>query len=347
MNLLSSAYEEYRAKTHDKLENAMLKLFAALMIFFLLVCGAILLYVLFYLMYMPAVTNVKPAFMQYNKICDGDSRTCEVGSKMSSYHTFPKAHLQLAKNQLMMLGQPYVITVKLELPESPHNQELGMFMICVDMKDRENSLKANSCRSSMLRYRSPWLQKLKTFFLMPFFLMGWDEEKQVLDIEMFTNYVDTLSPVTDIYVEIQSKIVEFYSVTLQISAHFSGLRYLMFNFPFISALVGIGLNLMFLMFITFVIWYHYNYEMEWVDETRKKFVEKSTLNLIHSMDGRDDENVRKGSSSISTTDENVSIIDQHSDNDKFELDDDLLLFDKNTGGGVCEDGDGKELKTEE
>lgn len=290
-------------------------------------------------MYMPAVTNVKPAYMQYNKICDADSKTCELGGTMSSYHTFPQAHLQLTRKQLMMMGQPYIITVKLELPESPRNQELGMFMICIDMKDKESALKAHSCRSAMLRYRSPWLQKLKTIFLMPFFIMGWDEEKQVLDIEMFTNYVDSRSPVTDIYVEIQSKVVEFYSVTVQIAAHFTGLRYLMFNFPVISALVGIGMNLSFLMFITFVIWYHYNYEMEWVEETRKKYgkkIDKSSLNAQYH-----DANDRKGSSSISTTDENVSILDQSED--KFELEDDVMLFDRDNGS----DSDRRELKTEE
>lgn len=356
-NLLSSAYDEYRAKTQDKLEstqNAILKLFAAMMIFFLLFCGAILLYILFYLMYMPAVTNVKPAYMQYNKICDADSRTCERGGSMSSYHTFPQAHLQLTKKQLMMVGQPYIITVKLELPETPRNQDLGMFMICIDMKDKESALKAHSCRSTMLRYRSPWLQKLKTFLLIPFYLTGWDEESQVLDIEMFTNYIDNRNSVTDIYVEIQSKIVEFYSVTVQISAHFTGLRYLIFNFPVVSAIVGIAVNLITLMFITFVIWYHYNYEMEWVEDARRKYVgDKSSLNVRKIYNDDEIENnemmERKGSSSISTTDENVSIIDNS--DDKFEIEDDLLLFDKDSEirhrGGVGAVGGERDLKTEE
>lgn len=239
------------------------------MIFFLLVCGAVLLYILFYLMYMPTVTNVKPVYMQYNKICDTDTKTCELGGSLPSFHSFPQAHLQLTRKQLMMVGQPYVIKIKLEMPETPRNQDLGMFMMCIDMKDKDNALKAHSCRSTMLRYRSPWLRKLKTIFLIPFYIMGWDEETQVLDVEMFSNYIDGRSPVTDVYVEIQSKIVEFYSVTLQISAHFTGLRYIIFNFPIISAVVGITVNLMILMFITFVIWYHYHYELEW-DEVEHK-----------------------------------------------------------------------------
>lgn len=297
------------------------------MIFFLLVCGAILLYVLFYLMYMPTVTNVKPVYMQYNKICDADMKTCELGGSMPSFHSFPQAHLQLTKKQLMMVGQPYVITIKLELPETPRNQDLGMFMMCIDMKDKDNALKAHSCRSTMLRYRSPWLQKLKTILLIPFYIMGWDEEKQVLSVEMFTNYIDTRSPVTDVYVEIQSKIVEFYTVTLQISAHFTGLRYIIFNFPIISAAVGIGVNLIALMFVTFVIWYHYNYEMEWDEFEYKK--------------SKDKFDERKASSSISTTDENVSTLDNSED--KFEIDDDdVMMFEKhNADDGVLRKRDAK------
>ncbi|KAL7031636.1 hypothetical protein ACKWTF_007080 [Chironomus riparius] len=329
--LLIEAFEEYKAKTQYKFEltqNAILKLFAAAAIFILCVFGAILLYVLFYLLYMPTVIQVKPAFMQYNKICDSDTATCDAGSSLSSYHSFPQAHLQLNKKQLMMVGQPYVLTLKLELPETPRNQELGMFMLCMDMKDKDHVLKSHACRSTMLRYRSPWLHKLKTLLLIPFYLIGWDEEKQTLDIEMFTDYVDTTNPVTDIYVEIQSRVVEFYTVSLEICAHFSGLRYIIYHFPIISAAVGITVNLMFLVFIALIIWYHYTYEMEWTDEINYDYKGKHELNskLFDNDNDSDDpmNNKRKVSSSISTTDENVSILDNS--DDKFELEDDLLLF---------------------
>lgn len=323
LKLLTEAFEEYKSKTKDGLEvtqNAILKLLASAAIFVLCVFGAILLYVLFHIFYMPTVIQVKPAFMQYNKICDTDSATCDAGSSMTSYHSFPQAHLQLTKKQQMMTGQPYVLTVKLELPETPRNQELGMFMLCMDMKDKDNILKSHSCRSTMLRYRSPWLHKLKTLFLIPFYLFGWNEETQTLDVEMFSNYVDSTNPVTDIYVEIQSRVVEFYSVTLQIAANFTGLRYIIFNFPIISAAIGIAFNLMVLCFLTLLIWYHYNYEMDWSDEPGFKF----TGTIPKSASFSDGNQGRRESSSISTTDENVSIIDNS--DDKFELEDDLLLF---------------------
>jgi seipin len=321
-NLIVAAYEEYRPKTQEKLEhtqNAVLKLIAAMIVFFLLFCGSVLMYILFYLTYMPTVVQVKPAFMQYNKICDDDARTCDFRSSVSaSMHSFPQAHLKLTRKQQMMMGQPYTILIQLELPETPRNtKDLGMFMICMDMKDKDNILKSNACRSTMLRYRSPWVQTLKTLFLMPLYIFEWNEEKQILNIEMFTNYVDNTNPVSDIYIEIQSKVVEFYSCYIQLIAHFSGLRYLMFNFPIISAFFGIIINLVILLFLTLTIWYHYNYEMEWVDETKRNYLDNTRADYGER---------RKDSSSISATDENISILDQ--DEDKFELEDDILLFDK-------------------
>ena len=42
---------------------------------------------------------------------------------------FPSAYIRLTKrNQLLMMGQPYKFTIKLELPESPVNKKLGTKM---------------------------------------------------------------------------------------------------------------------------------------------------------------------------------------------------------------------------
>lgn len=317
---LTSMYEEYRektSKTFDSSQSVILRIFVIFTIGFLLFCGSVLLYVLFYLLYMPSWTHVKAVNMQYEKICD--EKNCDLQSMISPYHSFPTAHLQLNKNQLMMVGQPYYISVWLDLPETPRNQNLGVFMVCVDMKDKENMLKSHACRSTMLRYKSSWFQMVKTVLYMPLYVAGLSEEKQELDVEMFAKYVDTTNPVTDIYVEIQSKVVEFYGVSIHIIAHFTGIRYIIFHFPIISAFVGIGVNFIVLVVITLLLWCHYDYEMDWVDEARSKITgkpfEKSKLDYS-----------RQGSSSISTVDENLSMMGL-SDSDKLNLDDDDLVFD--------------------
>lgn len=61
---------------------------------------------------------------------------------------------------------------------------------------------------------------------------------------------------TDIYVEVQSRFIELYSATMHIEAHLTGLRYLMFNWPLLSAILGVSSNLFVIAFISSLSWYH-------------------------------------------------------------------------------------------
>lgn len=74
-------------------------------------------------------------------------------------------------------------------------------------------------------------------------------------------------PVTIIFIEIQSRHIEFYSANLMINAHLSGLRYWMFYWPILSAFVGIGTNLFFIMLVCTLSYIHFGIEEENMDET--------------------------------------------------------------------------------
>lgn len=138
-----------------------------------------------------------------------------------------------------MIGQPYRITVSIDMPESEQNLQLGMFMVCAELRDKETKLRSHSCRSSMLHYRSNLARTITTIVMSPLIVFGFKEETQQIPVELFTSYEDDVeNPVTDVFVEIQTKQIQFYSVTLQITAHFSGLRYIMFHWPVLSASIG-------------------------------------------------------------------------------------------------------------
>jgi seipin len=87
-----------------------------------------------------------------------------------------------------MVGQPYRIVVEMEMPESEANQELGMFMVCVEMKDAEYSTVGRSCRSAILRYKSFLHHAITTFAFAPFLLAGSAEEKQLVTVELFPRF---------------------------------------------------------------------------------------------------------------------------------------------------------------
>lgn len=138
-----------------------------------------------------------------------------------------------------MVGQPYRVSVNIDMPESEQNLELGMFMVCAEMRDQTTKLLNHACRSAMLHYRSKLARTITTLVLSPLIVLGVKEETQHIPVELFTSYEDDLTnPVTDVFVEIQTKKIQFYSVKLHITANFTGLRYIMFHWPILSASIG-------------------------------------------------------------------------------------------------------------
>ncbi|XP_026185492.1 seipin isoform X2 [Mastacembelus armatus] len=207
---------------------------------FLLLCLAAFLYGSFYYSYMPKPTFSTPVHYHYRTDCE---------SHISFMCSYPLANVSLTRNKkhVLTFGQAYRISLQLEMPESPSNQELGMFMIKTTCFSQDGSQVASSARSSMLRYRSSLLRTLGTLLFLPAFLFGAAEQKQVVEVELFSDYTDDpYAPSVTAVIEILSNKVQIYSSHLYIHAHFTGIRYLMFTFPVISALVGVSGNFIFL-----------------------------------------------------------------------------------------------------
>lgn len=243
-------YKGYKKKTDDGINSAKELMYkAAIISVFLsaILWISIFMYVVFYYTYMPNVTHVRPVHLQF-KSCDEQVGIC----------SFPSAHVQLTrKSSMLMAAQPYRVKLILEMPESQINKDLGMFMVCAQMRAKGGKLVSSSCRSTMLRYRSRLHELMRTMLLAPLLISSVDEEKQKLQVELFSDFEDDQAlPVTDAYVELQSRFAQIYSCELHIQAHFTGLRYMMFNWPKISALVGISTNLFFVSLIFVLSWYH-------------------------------------------------------------------------------------------
>ncbi|XP_037117023.1 seipin-like [Syngnathus acus] len=210
------------------------------------------LYGSFYYSYMPLVAYSVPVHYYYRTDCD---------SPKSFRCLYPVANVSLMKNNMPVLtfGQAYQMTLQLDMPDSETNQELGMFMIRTTCFSRDGGQVATSARSarqlpsatssrfSMLRYQSNLLRTMSTLLFFPVFLGGVVEQKQVLAVELFSEYTDDpYSPSATAVIEILSSKVQIYSSQLYIHAYFTGVRYLLFNFPVLSAGVGVFSNFIFL-----------------------------------------------------------------------------------------------------
>lgn len=248
---------------------------------------SIFLYIAFYYAYMPSISHVRPIHVQFE--------ACRDGRGLCS---FPTADVRLTKrHQLLMVGQPYKIYIQLEMPESPRNKDLGMFMVCASLRVRSGVEVNKACRSAMLHYRSPLLETLSTITFSPFMVLGQTEEKQSVLVELFSDFEeDQNQPVTDVKVEIQTRFVELYSATMLIHAHLTGLRYLMFHWPILSAAVGISSNLLFILLMFSLSWWHLShYDDSEGDELKYENVhnpdQKNGFEFIGELDDKDSDAV--------------------------------------------------------
>ncbi|XP_016098714.1 seipin-like [Sinocyclocheilus grahami] len=207
----------------------------------LLLWVSIFLYGSFYYSYMPSVSFSTPVHFFYRTDCDAsDSVLC----------SFPMANVSVLKNgrdQVMMSGQAYRISLELEMPESPVNEQLGMFMVKMSCYTTDGTVVQSVSRSTMLHYRSNLLQTMSTLLFSPLLLTGVSEQKQLIEVELFPDFKsDLYQPAVGAVIEIQSRKVQIYSAQLRIHAFFTGIRYLLHNFPVMSAIVGVASNFTFL-----------------------------------------------------------------------------------------------------
>ncbi|GFQ99253.1 seipin [Trichonephila clavata] len=223
--------------------KALLLIFA----FFTVLWFSIASYALLYYLYIPAVAHVKPVHLKYDTSCTKGT-TC----------SFPYDNLTLVEKghyELLAGGQVYSIEIVLDMPESDRNLNQGMFMIRLDMVSQQGEVLKSSRRPAILHYRSPLFKVIYTLFFVPALLAGTLEEKQSLSIPLFEKYVeDCTHPAYFAYVAIEAEIAEVYSCTLRIHAQFTGLRYMMYYWPMLSAVVGIGMNFFMISIMFTFIW---------------------------------------------------------------------------------------------
>uniref|UniRef100_A0A8C4R3A3 Seipin n=1 Tax=Eptatretus burgeri TaxID=7764 RepID=A0A8C4R3A3_EPTBU len=198
------------------------------------------LYGAFYSSYMPAVSFATPVHFIFRSDCESRNELC----------SFPVANVSFlrdGRDKVLFPGTPYSITLDLDLPESLTNQQLGMFIVTMTTYANGGKALLTATKSAMLHYRSWLLQIMETLFFAPLFLTRLVEQKQLMEVLLFSNYQqDAYLPTIGAVIEIQIKRIEIYSAFLRVHAHFTGLRYLLYNYPFLSAVLGISSNFVFL-----------------------------------------------------------------------------------------------------
>lgn len=257
--------------TLSKLKEILTRIAVFITVFMILLWFSAFLYGSFYFAYMPPVSLTKPVNLQF--------KLCEDGIGMCSYPADNITLVREGQTEVFARGESYTIKMETVLPESPINKELGMFMVKLQLFDKSGGTVSSSSRSIMLHYRSELLRIMDTFVFSPLLLSGFVEQKQFLTVEFYNNYIDdSYNPAVGAYIEVQNKKIQIYTATLKIYAHFTGLRYMLFHWPLLSAAIGTTLNMCLLSFIALLSWYQIYYSrgngnsnsVEYEPETKSK-----------------------------------------------------------------------------
>jgi len=141
----------------------------------------------------------------------------------------------------------------LELPESPKNHEIGMFMVSLQVFSMGGGSLINSTRPGILHYKTDFLRTLTTFAYSIPLLLGFWEEKQLLMIPMFERLE---APFSQVKVLLSSPQIQLYNANLYIAVRLYGVRYLCYNYFFTCFFGGTafltGLQFLFILFLLLV-----------------------------------------------------------------------------------------------
>ncbi|XP_006817296.1 seipin-like [Saccoglossus kowalevskii] len=229
------------------------------LVFLLLLWISVFLYGSFYYAYMPTSAHERPVYLQFRECEAAGSIT---GSSIPCSY-YPTANVTLVPpehqgQQLLMKGQSYRVLMDIDMPQSPVNENIGMFMVTISFYTDGGSVVSVSSRPAILPFKSFLLKILDTLFHSPLLVGGFAREKQNLEVELFENFQDNVyKPAIGALVTFETKKIEIYSTTLKLQAHFTGLRYLMFHWPTATAFTSIFTNFMLLATVVMLSWYRW------------------------------------------------------------------------------------------
>ncbi|ELT94670.1 hypothetical protein CAPTEDRAFT_127674 [Capitella teleta] len=231
-------------------------------LFITLLWLAVFMYGSFYYAYIPPISHSKDNYFYFSSDCDPES---------ALLCSFPSANFSLlddGNRETLRRGQVYVVNFEMAVPESDMNQGLGMFMVQLVIYGKHGEVVQTSRRSALISYKSPLLHALETWSFLPALLFGYTKQEQKLSVDLFENYIeDPYKPAFGAYVEIQTRKIQIYRSKISLHARFTGLRYFMYHYPFISTFIGVTVNMFFLIVITLASWYRFGAEVSFEEPT--------------------------------------------------------------------------------
>ncbi|KAH7054139.1 putative adipose-regulatory protein-domain-containing protein [Linnemannia elongata] len=234
--------------TSSALHRKIIKFFIGLIVLLLLVGVSLAAYLSFYWIYIPQRGHVGQVHLQY----DRPTVPGVIGHGPSAEIDFTRGGRY---DQFLRGDQAYDISMNLHVPTSEKNVAIGNFMVVVTLLRADGKTIMTSSRPGILTYHSAPLKLMKTAWKAVPLVLDWSKEDQLIKLPLIENYVeDSSNPVARAFVEISTPDLQVYRSTIHIDAHFHGLRYFMYYYKVLTALVFMAVFIFWEIIFSVVTW---------------------------------------------------------------------------------------------
>jgi len=221
----------------DRAKQGFVKATAFIFLAVGLVGASVLAYAAFYNAYVPSLIHSRPVYFDYAKEA-------------------PVAMIEVRpESGLLSYDQPYQVALKLTVPNSEPNFDLGNFMVTVQLLDAAQTPLFTSSRPALIQFQS-WIHRwARTLSRLPLLLIDWSVEEQPVHVAMFDQFFLPRSPaIRHARIVISTAKLQVYRAELMFTAELYGLRYLMYYWRMPTAVFFILTFLLWSVFFSAVAW---------------------------------------------------------------------------------------------
>jgi len=224
-------------------QRRFLSLFIFFIILFAMLIFSIVGYCLFYFSYITQTAHSLPVYFQYYD--DIPQPTAEVDLSVNSWR----------QSGILTGGQYYNVLMELNVPDSQHNYDLGNFMINLTFKNALNETVGYSSRPCIVKYKSFVQKNIESIVKTVPLFFDVAQESQTIYLPLIESYIeDEEVSTTKAIITLSNKSLHLNTARLNFEARFHGLRYYMYHWKLLTAVLLISILMFWEIVITFLLW---------------------------------------------------------------------------------------------
>jgi len=166
-----------------------------------------------------------------------DNAEFNIPSLSHTKSTLPMATFLLPPN-LLSSNSAYSFTVHFTFADSPINRQIGMFMMRMNLKNKEGSILSTVSRPTIVPYRTTLQRMVKGIILLIPSLLGVYEETYETTIPCISYFWDDSSdPLRTVQISLSHPDVQLYKATLYIGTELFGIPYALHHYFIFTSFV--------------------------------------------------------------------------------------------------------------